>query len=791
MPRPLRRVLKALWWTVTLQLPRRLREWRATNLVCESGLFDLAFYLDHNPDVVASNSDARLHYVRHGAAERRDPSPLFDTAHYLDRYPDVAQAGVNPLVHFLRQGAAEGRDPNPLFDTAYYLEQNPFVRDSGLNPLLHYVQVGAYTCRNPHPDFDSQAYLLSHPQVAAARVNPLAHYLQSRRADRREASAAPATPAELAVVLHLYYPDLWEEICAQLPNLGEHFDLYVSLCEETGLGFEQQILEDFPRAVVRYFPNRGRDIGPFVEFLRDERLSRYRWICKIHTKKSPHRVDGDRWRRHLYHRVFGAPQIVREIQQAFDEDPRLGLIGPATALERSEESWGSNRRRMEELARRVGLGAKDLELEFFAGSMFWFRPHALEPLRQLDLRIDDFEPESGSLDGTLCHALERMFPMLVKVAGYKALPLDRPRAVRPPKQFKLIAFYLPQYHPIPENDQWWGPGFTEWNAVATARPLYQGHIQPRLPKDLGFYDLRVPETRQSQADLARRYGIHGFCYYYYWFQGRRLLERPLDEMLASSTPDFPFCICWANENWTRRWDGLDDEILIEQAYSPDSSWRFIHDVIPILRDRRYIRYEGKPVLLVYRATALPDVQQTLAMWREECRKQGLGEIHLCAVRFHDVVDVQALGFDAGVDFPPHHVHVESVVDRVPGLDPRFEGWIYDYGAVVDHSLARFGQGYRRPGHRGVMLAWDNTPRRGRMAHIAHGATPAAYRRWLQGTLEQELACNPAPESLVFINAWNEWGEGATLEPDHYFGHGFLEATAEALNEVEKQAAERS
>ncbi|MEA2621186.1 MAG: hypothetical protein QOH61_96 [Chloroflexota bacterium] len=364
-----------------------------------------------------------------------------------------------------------------------------------------------------------------------------------------------------------------------------------------------------------------------------------------------------------------------------------------------------------------------------------------------------------------------------------SVPVDHPGTAIGRRRVRLVAFYLPQFHPIPENDRWWGAGFTEWTHVARARPLYDGHPQPRLPTDLGFYDLRVPETREAQAALARGYGIDAFCYYFYWFNGRRLLERPLNEMLASGRPDLPFCICWANENWTRRWDGLDQEVLVGQSYSVESNRRFIRDVIPILEDPRYVRHGGRPVLIVYRVRHLPDVAETIEMWRRECRAAGIGEIHVAGVRFWDVVNVQELGFDAAIDFPPHQIAVRDVSRKVKGLDRDFSGLIYDYGHAVRTNLETRGHGYDQPAHRGVMLAWDNTPRLGTAAHIGHGATPELYGQWLRGILDQEMRHNPEPESLIFVNAWNEWGEGANLEPDTHFGYGFLEATRSALAET--------
>ncbi len=352
------------------------------------------------------------------------------------------------------------------------------------------------------------------------------------------------------------------------------------------------------------------------------------------------------------------------------------------------------------------------------------------------------------------------------------------------EDIKLIAFYLPQFHPIPENDRAWGEGFTEWTNVTRAVPLYKGHYQPHLPADLGFYDLRVAETREAQAELARAYGIYGFCYYYYWFDGRRLLQRPLDEVLHSGRPDFPFCICWANEPWSRKWDGSEDDVIARQEYSDGFAERFIREALPILEDRRYIRVDGRPLLVVYRVDHLPNPRQVAETWRRVCREVGVGEICLAAVGAFGMRDPRPFGFEVLVEMPPHDIWSSEglggaarIEDKLEDCCPGFACVVRDYAACAAALLA---QRTEYPRFRGVMVSWDNTPRRGKTAHIFHNADPAAYEQWLRGVFAvAHEASDPYPP-FVFLNAWNEWAEGAHLEPDQRYGHAYLEATAAAL-----------
>jgi hypothetical protein len=343
---------------------------------------------------------------------------------------------------------------------------------------------------------------------------------------------------------------------------------------------------------------------------------------------------------------------------------------------------------------------------------------------------------------------------------------------------KAIAFYLPQFHPIPENDAWWGKGFTEWTNVTKSQPQFAGHHQPQLPGELGFYDLRLSEIRDQQAQLAREHGLHGFCYYYYWFSGRRILERPLQMMLDAGTPDFPFCICWANENWTRTWDGLEADVLLHQEHTPTSDLAFIKDVLPILKDPRYIRVNGAPLLLVYRVSLLPNPGRTSALWRQACREAGLETIHLCAVETAGTPEPQTIGFDSVAQFPPHNLQTRTCESTVDDLNPHFTGQIHDYEWTAAKEMNAPPPSYRR--FRGVMPSWDNTARRGPASHIFVNSGPEAYEVWLKSVVDATKRDLPPSERFLFINAWNEWAEGAHLEPDQKFGRRYLEATRRAL-----------
>jgi lipopolysaccharide biosynthesis protein len=355
-----------------------------------------------------------------------------------------------------------------------------------------------------------------------------------------------------------------------------------------------------------------------------------------------------------------------------------------------------------------------------------------------------------------------------------------------------IAFHLPQFHPIAENDEWWGKGFTEWTNVVKAAPRFPGHYQPHLPADLGFYDLRLPESRAAQAKLAANYGIHGFCYYHYWFHGRQVLERPVNDIWESGEPRFPFCLCWANENWTRQWDGLQNQVLLEQRYSTADDLAHIRRLIPMFLDPRYIRVGDRPLFLVYRASQLPKPEGTAETWRREAERAGLKGLFLVRVESLDECgDPRVIGFDSGLDFQPRgslvsHLriyrrkwwHVRRLGTHELGLR---ENYVYEYEDLAKNALASPIRGYPRIPC--VCPGWDNSPRRTQGATIFVNSTPEVYEGWLREVVDRQkarISSGISADSLVFINAWNEWAEGNHLEPCQRWGREYLKATRRAL-----------
>lgn len=350
------------------------------------------------------------------------------------------------------------------------------------------------------------------------------------------------------------------------------------------------------------------------------------------------------------------------------------------------------------------------------------------------------------------------------------------------KNARVIAFYLPQFHPIPENDSWWGKGFTEWTNVARARPLFDGHEQPHLPADLGFYDLRLPEVRAAQAEMAMKHGIEGFCYWHYWFGGRRLLERPFNEVLESGQPDFPFCLGWANESWTGVWNNEPRRMLLEQTYPGKADDRAHFDyLLKAFNDPRYIMVDGKPLLFIYKPLKLPDAKRRLDQWREWAHQAGLKGLYILGNNQMDYTDAFGLGLDGAV------VTTLGVITAKNAVINKAK-WLYwgiskkldlggprtiAYREAIEHLIPDLKK-FDFDAYPCAYPNWDHTPRSGRKGLVLTASSPELFEKHMKDAVAA-VSTRDEEHRLVFLKSWNEWAEGNYMEPDTFWGHAYLEA----------------
>ena len=362
-------------------------------------------------------------------------------------------------------------------------------------------------------------------------------------------------------------------------------------------------------------------------------------------------------------------------------------------------------------------------------------------------------------------------------------------------KIKPIAIYLPQFHQIDENDKWWGKGFTEWTNVKKSKSLFNEHYQPHVPVDEDYYDLSDIDVLKKQAALAKEYGVYGFCFYHYWFNGKLLLEKPLHNLLKSDEPDFPFCLSWANENWTRSWDGKNKEVLMAQKYSKEDELDHIKYLISFFKDPRYIKVDGKPVFIVYRSELHPNILEATAIWREEVKKAGFPDLYLIRTEsFERGFPPKIHGFDAGMEFAPDtkirgkKIAKKNIASYLVNKllhksrlkhSVEFEHSIFSYPQLAKNMIARLSVDYTY--FRCICPSWDNSARRKNNATIYIDSTPKIFEDWttkMKVYTEDNL---PENASFLFINAWNEWGEGCHLEPDKKWGTQYLEALQKGLN----------
>jgi hypothetical protein len=532
-------------------------------------------------------------------------------------------------------------------------------------------------------------------------------------------------------------------------------------------------------------------------------LAEYEIIAHFHTKKSAHCSQLSGWCRHILDLLLGPPgngggRIARIIE-LLQDDAKFVYPEGQTQIIKDRTGWGANHALARYLLEtHTALSIDDFPVvDFPEGSMFWARAACMKDFLRLRLDWNDFPDEPIPADGTLAHALERL--MLIFASPYpgRVHRLHRGDSIPDYRHYeeqqdfsslvqnsdtKVLAYYLPQFHPTPENDRWHGKGFTEWTKVREANPLFEGHYQQHIPhSDLGYYLIENPDMLRRQADLMRQAGVFGQVFYHYWFCGRLILEKPARMLLATPDIDMPFCFCWANENWTRRWDGNEDEILLKQEYSAHDAREFIRYLIPFFRDRRYIRIEDRPVLFVYRPASMPDPRLYVATWETECAAGGIAPPYVVAVLTREAKDPRDFGMAAGVERVLH----DWTAGAVPEMKDRLRAYQTLRGSILDYDqVADFYSAQTSPGDftwfRSIVPIWDNTARYGADAFLVHGGTPGKFSQWLKGLVAYSRANLPADRRFIMVNAWNEWAEGAHLEPDSRYGYAYLNAVGRTL-----------
>lgn len=801
----------------------QLEEALFLDLVDPSPYFSLDHYKSQVPRSEALPCGLLGHFLTRGMVAGLRPNPLWDPLWYYRQLPGAHDVWSG-LRHFVIAGDRERYPASPEFSSKLYLERNPDVAASGDPPLAHYLTHGVHEGRVfcPIPEIvrsrseslDTQK--LSSDTITALDSAAIYQALKEKIAARRQSIKDAVSVAPLAIVA-------CEEPAKRISSLGlPRFSKprvsilipayneakYTAECigsivvSAPQVSFEVVIADDAsPDASAQAL----RDIAN-VKYLRQPRNLGFLKNCNAAlshcTGEYLFLLNNDAQLR---------PGALDALVAVLDGNPRVAAVGPKILYPQGRLQEAGCAINRDGISTMVGLFSDPAvpaynysrEVQYCSGAALLVRRSALA-----DELFDERFVPAYCEDVDLCLRLtangrQVFYCSEAEVVHHLSVSTNRQsvakrlqlvarnqhklsakwaKVLEEMNKVRAIAFYLPQFHPTAENDFYWGRGFTEWTNVTKARPAYVGHYQPRLPADLGFYDLRVKETVERQASLAQRYGITGFCIYYYNFGGQRALDKAFEAVVADAAVPCSYCICWANENWTRHWDGGSREAIFEQKHDQATVLEVIQDATRYAADPRYIRVNGKPLFLVYRVLKLPDPRQFAALCREMFRRAGFDDVYLVYVESMEVADKPPrpsdLGFDACVEFPPQGIAVPAATPAEAILREGFEGVRYDYEATVLKSVTRPSVSYKR--HPCVFPSWDNTARQPMKGDSFIHATPEAFQVYVEEKLDEVIQLFVGDERLLFINAWNEWAEGCHLEPDQKFGHRWLEAIRDAF-----------
>ncbi|MES2270200.1 MAG: glycoside hydrolase family 99-like domain-containing protein, partial [Pseudomonadota bacterium] len=747
--------------------------------------FDQDFYVSQAAHINFGSIEPLKHYAAVGWHIGLDPSPTFSTSHYLQDFPDVRESSVNPFVHYLTSGKLEAREAR-LSD---FGRVPPTIAD-GRKEWIDYKEVA------------SRQYASKEPRGRRIECVNFTHSLAGSDIIQ-SVMERQLDPDAQGILVSVIIPCINEAIVTaecllSLLNHEPTVRLDIILIDNGSTEpFFEKIGEHPDIRVQRFDENIG--FGP---------------ACNVGAKMA----KGD-----LLFFLNNDTQVksdaITYLVEIMEADDNVGIAGPRLLNFDGHLQEAGALIHSDGIGQLIGFGhdpdtprfTYQRRVDHISGAAIMVRAAIFNKLEGFDDRYAPAYCEDADLSlkvraagydivyqpkADIAHHLSRTTAKEGQFSLQKGHLVARNRAKLVAKwaptlqkfDIRTIAFYLPQFHPVAENDLWWGKGFTEWRNSAKAKPNFQGHRQPRFPADLGYYDLRVAEVMEQQADLARRYGVTGFCYYYYWFGGQRILEMPLERLVKTGQPNLPFCLCWANENWTRRWDGKDQDILLKQEYGDADAVKFAEDIGRFFDLPNYITIDGKPLILIYRVADMPNPRRFLDTCRNIWRGQGHGEAVIAMVESFEFSaapkEPTQFGANVTVEFPAHGM-VHDPAMRVNKLNGAWTGSAHDYRHLATAFMNRIEPNFHRM--RSVLVGWDTTPRHPDRSLVLEHATPGAFQAWLEWTYRRTKEQNFGDERLVFINAWNEWCEGSYLEPDLDYGHAYLQAVRNAQEAVMRGA----
>ncbi len=798
-------------------------EWGESEGRFPSPLFSPQWYRQQH----GIENDLLPHYIEQGEKEGLSPNPLFDPHWYGEHNPDLVATGICLLFHYMQYGEKEGRFPTPHFFPQWY-RQRYMLEDPDVNAdecaLFHFLAFGDEQRYDPGPFFNAEWYYQEYLASGADELTPYRHYLTIGQykglecvpGSIRQRSVLPVTPLYYGeesgtaewenAVIHLH---LLSFACLSvfLERLGNSdIPIYITVSEDIWQGSDEESLAAIldrhastRKIEIRPVPARGEGVSALLLEYR-EVFSRVEHIGHFTLDEEM----GADIREALDLLIGNRGERLSEVASLFEQDASLVYAGHRITSE--DSSWGQS----SAAAETILTDYTDFCIEDFPAVdkpepfMFWTKLEVLQKFWDLPFSYHSFPASTTAENNSLTDTLQKIFYALATVCSGRLYRLHRSTdSVQDYRRFEelrdysdrveqndvqVLSYYLPQFHPTPENDEWHGKGFTEWTKVRAATPLFKGHWQQHIPHaDIGYYLLDSPDIFKKQVELMRCAGITGMIFYHYWFTGKLILETPAQMLLAEQDIEMPFCFCWANENWTKRWDGNDDEVLLAQEYSVEDAEAFIRYLIPFFRDRRYIKVDGRPMLHIYRPTAMPQPELYLAVWKRVCEEEGVAAPWVVATLTRGAADPRDFGMDAAVERVLHDWTGGGVPEMKTCVQPycKIDGSILNYADVADFYIQK-DEPREFTCFRSIVPCWDNTARYGSSAYILHNPTPQKFQHWLDETVSWTRKNLPEDRRFLVINSWNEWAEGNHLEADSKFGYAWLNCVGRSLAGIKFQ-----